>query len=185
MSILKIALMGNPVLYQVAETVSDPGSTKIRQLVDDMRDTLEDIGGNGLAAPQVHINKRVVLYRIKSEQIPADSDMQPLDWQVLINPVVKSIGAEKLEIWERCLSIPGMHGLVPRYKNIELTAQRLDGSKLSISASGFHAMLLQHEVDHLDGIVYPMRMSKLNTLSFNSELGDKGFLIPRAVEEFV
>ena len=184
MAILKIAKMGNPVLKQVAEAVTDPVGEDIANLAADMKETLEDIGANGLAAPQVHVLKRVVVYRITANQIPPGSRMKPLDWRTLINPVIAPLAEAKRPIWERCLSVPGLHGEVSRYTKIKLDATGLDGSNISIVASGFHAMLLQHECDHLDGVLYPMRMSDLSTLAFNSELGDKGFFIPRDASEF-
>ena len=185
MAILKIALMGNDVLRKVAEPVEDPTDPEIARLAADMRDTLDDIGANGLAAPQVHVSRRVVVYRITDHQIPADAPMEPLDWRVLINPVITSLNDEKMTIWERCLSIPGLHGEVPRYRHVRLQARQLDGTSIDFEASGFHAMVLQHECDHLDGILYPMQMIDLTSLSFNSELGDKGFFIPRDPAEFV
>ena len=122
----------------------------------------------------MHVSKRVVVYRITAHQIPPGAKMKPLDWRVLINPVITPTSDEKMRIWERCLSIPGMHGQVPRHRDVRLQARKLDGSSIDIAASGFHAMVLQHECDHLDGILYPMRMTDLTTLSFNSELGDRG-----------
>lgn len=169
---------------QVAAAVTDIEGENIAGLVADMRDTLEDIGANGLAAPQVHVPKRVVVYRITAAQIPEGSDMQPVAWTTLINPEIEVLGDEIKPIWERCLSVPGLHGQVPRPTRIRLTALGLDRNPIEINASGFHAMLLQHECDHLDGILYPMRMTDLSTLAFNSELGDKGFFIPRDPSEF-
>lgn len=185
MAILKIALMGNPVLKRVAERVPDPTAPEIAQLAADMRETLEDIGANGLAAPQVHVSKRVVVYRVAQHQIPPGSTMKPIPWRVLVNPIVTPLTTEKKPIWERCLSVPGLHGEVERYTSIRLQASGLDGAPINIRASGFHAMLLQHECDHLDGVLYPMRMTDLSKLAFNSELGDRGFFVPRSVEEFV
>jgi peptide deformylase len=185
MALLKIARMGNPILKRIAEPVSDPTDPQIAKLAADMRETLEDIGGNGLAAPQVYVSKRIVVYRIAAHQIPAGADFKPLPWTVLVNPVIEPLTDEKKPIWERCLSIPGLHGVVPRYTKVRCTAQALDGSRIERVSRGFHAMLLQHECDHLDGILYPMRMTDLSTLAFNSELGEHGFLFPRAAEEFV
>ena len=184
MAILKIARMGNPVLLQTAKAVEDIEAENISALVDDMRDTLDDIGANGLAAPQVHVPKRVVLYRVTEAQIPPGAELEPIDWTPLINPVIEPLSDERKPIWERCLSVPGLHGQVERHTLIRLRAQNLDGSALDITASGFHAMLLQHECDHLDGILYPMRMTDLSTLAFNSELGEKGFMVPRSLDEF-
>lgn len=184
MTIRKIALMGNSILNKKAELVTDLHAPELATLIDDMRETLDDIKANGLAAPQVHVSKRVIVYRIVQHQIPEGSSMKPVDWQVLINPQLKITGEEKFDIWERCLSVPQLHGIVTRYRNIVVTAEKLGGGTIEIEASGFHAMLLQHEIDHLDGIVYPMRMSQLNTLSYNSELGDTGFFMPRDLSEF-
>lgn len=184
MAILKIAKMGNPVLNRVAAAVVDIEAEDIAGLVTDMKDTLADIGGNGLAAPQVHVDKRVVVYRITAHQIPEGSELKPIDWQVLINPVITPLDEEMKPIWERCLSLPGLHGMVPRYTHISLRATRLDGSSIDIIAKGYHAMLLQHECDHLDGILYPMKMTDLSTLAFNSELGERGFIVDRDLEEF-
>ena len=169
MAILKIALMGNPTLKKIAEPVADPRAPEIARLAVDMRETLEDIKANGLAAPQVHVSKRVVVYRVAPHQIPPGSTMQPIPWRVLVNPVLTPLTEEKKPIWERCLSVPGLHGEVPRYTRIHMKAQQLDGSTLEVDASGFHAMLLQHEIDHLDGILYPMRMPDLRLLGYNDE----------------
>lgn len=177
--------MGHPVLKQVAEPVPPADIGRLGGLVADMKETLEDIGANGLAAPQVHVPLRVVVYRITARQIPTSSAMKPIDWQVLINPVVTPLTDEKKPIWERCLSLPGLHGQVPRHTKVSLTATGLDGAPFNLQATGFHAMLIQHECDHLDGILYPMRMTDLSTLAFNSELGEQGFFIQRDPAEFV
>ena len=184
MAILKIARMGNPVLLRQTAPVEDPTAPEIGELANDMRETLDDIGANGLAAPQVHEPLRIVVYRITARQIPAESKMKPLDWQVLINPRVTPLTEEKKLIWERCLSVPGLHGKVPGFTRVGLSASDLNGDAIEIEASGFHAMLLQHDCDHLDGVLYPMRMSDLSTLAFNSELGDKGFFVARDAAEF-
>ena len=184
MAILKIARMGNPVLAAVAQRVPDPTNPEIARLANDMIDTLDDIGANGLAAPQVHVGKRIVVYRIAAHQIPQGAKLAPLPWTVLVNPVIEPLTDEKKPIWERCLSIPGLHGQVSRYTRVRCTAQALNGSRIERVARGFHAMLLQHECDHLDGILYPMRMTDLSTFAFNSELGERGFLYPRSPDEF-
>lgn len=185
MSILKIARMGNPVLMKQADPVADPGSQEVARLVRDMQETLADIGANGLAAPQVHVSLRIVIYRIPATQIPAEATMQPIDWTVLINPVVTVLTEEKRPIMERCLSLPGLHGLVPRHTKIQLDAVDTDNNAIQIVASGFHAMLIQHECDHLDGILYPMKMTDMSTLAYNSELGEKIFAVTRDPAEFL
>ncbi|MSP67782.1 MAG: peptide deformylase [Alphaproteobacteria bacterium] len=184
MAILKIARMGNPVLKQIALPVADPTDSEIARLAADMKDTLLDIHSNGLAAPQVHVAKRVVVYRVPAERIPAGSTMEPVPWTTMINPVIEPLSPTKKDIWERCLSIPGMHGLVPRYQHIRITFLTLKGKTVRREARGFHASLLQHECDHLDGTLYPMRMTDLSKLAFDSEIGNTEFFVRRAPEEF-
>jgi len=171
MSVLRIAKMGNPVLLKVAELVPDPGAPEIRQLAADMRETLEDIGASGLAAPQVFVSKRVVVYRIIASRIPEGSGLAPRPWTVMVNPVITPKAAAKTPVWERCLSIPGLHGKVPRFMHITISYQDLDGNTLSHEAHSSWAALLQHECDHLDGIVFPMRMTDLSLLAYNDEPG--------------
>src|SRR6185437_14283265 len=138
MALLKIARMGNPILKKIAEPVADPTDPQIAKLAADMKETLEDIGGNGLAAPQVYVSKRIVVYRIAAHQIPAGVDFKPLPWTVLVNPVIEPLTDEKKPIWERCLSVPGLHGVVPRYTRVRCTAQALDGSCIERVTRGFH-----------------------------------------------
>ena len=171
MAVLRIAKMGNPVLLQKAAPVPDPTTPEIRQLASDMQETLEDIGASGLAAPQVFVSKRVVVYRIIASRIPEGSGLQPRPWTVMINPVIAPKTEAKTPTWERCLSIPGLHGKVPRFMQINITYQDLDGKTHSHDAYSSWAALLQHECDHLDGIVYPMRMTDLSLLAYNDEPG--------------
>jgi peptide deformylase len=171
MAVLRIAKMGNPVLLQKAAPVADPTAPEIRQLASDMQETLEDIGASGLAAPQVFVSKRVVVYRIIASRIPEGSGLQPRPWTVMINPVIAPKTDAKTPTWERCLSIPGLHGKVPRFMQINITYQDLDGKSHSHDAYSSWAALLQHECDHLDGIVYPMRMTDLSLLAYNDEPG--------------
>jgi len=184
MAILKIARMGNAVLKRVADPIEDPTDPQWAKLADDMRDTLVDIQASGIAAPQVYVSRRLVLYRVPDYQIPEGSSMQPIPWTVLVNPVITPLTEEKQPIWERCLSVPGLHGQVPRYTKVRCAFSGLDGKAHTVEARGFHAMLLQHECDHLDGVLYPMRMTDMTTLSFNSELGEHGFIMKRSPAEF-
>ena len=184
MAILKIARMGHPILKQVAVRVEDPSAPEIAALIANMKDTLVDIGGAGLAAPQVYTGVRVVLYRIPADRIPEGADQEPIDWTALINPVITPLTEETTMNWERCLSIPGLHGKVPRYTRVNCSYQTLEAEDVEIEAHGFHAMILQHEVDHLDGILYPMRMTDLSLLTFNSELGDAGHVQRWAAEDY-
>ena len=171
MSVLRIAKMGNPILLKVAEPVTDPKSPEIRQLAADMQETLEDIGASGLAAPQVFVSKRVVVYRIIASRIPEGSGLVPRPWTVMVNPVITPKAPVKTPVWERCLSIPGLHGKVPRFLHIEITYQDLDGNSHRHDAHSSWAALLQHECDHLDGVVYPMRMTDMTLLAYNEEPG--------------
>jgi len=171
MAVLRIAKMGNPVLSQVAAPVADPTAPEIRKLAADMRDTIEDIGASGLAAPQVFVSQRVVVYRIIASRIPEGSGLEPRPWTVMVNPVIKPKTDKKTLVWERCLSVPGLHGKVPRFSHIAISYQGLDGRSVSHDAHSSWAALLQHECDHLDGIVYPMRMTDLRLLAYNDEPG--------------
>ena len=163
--------MGNPVLLKKAEPVADPRAPEIRRLAADMQETLEDIGASGLAAPQVFVSKRVVVYRIVASRIPEGSGLVPRPWTVMINPVITPKAEAKTPVWERCLSIPGLHGKVPRYLDITVSFQDLTGMTVTHDARSSWAALLQHECDHLDGIVYPMRMTDLALLAYNDEPG--------------
>ena len=171
MAVLRIARMGNPVLSQVAAPVADPTAPEIRRLAADMQETLEDIGASGLAAPQVFVSKRVVVYRVIAARIPEGSGLEPRPWTVMINPVITPKTEAKTPVWERCLSIPGLHGKVPRFMHIGITYKDLAGRTHSHEARSSWAALLQHECDHLDGIVYPMRMTDLALLAYNEEPG--------------
>jgi peptide deformylase len=171
MSVLRIAKMGNPILLKVAEPVADPKAPEIRRLAADMQETLEDIGASGLAAPQVFVSKRVVVYRIIASRIPEGSGLLPRPWTVMVNPVITPKAPVKTPVWERCLSIPGLHGKVPRFMHIEIAYQDLDGNSHRHDAHSSWAALLQHECDHLDGVVYPMRMTDLSLLAYNEEPG--------------
>jgi peptide deformylase len=171
MAVLRIAKMGNPVLLQRAAPVADPTAPEIRRLAADMRETLEDIGASGLAAPQVFESKRLVVYRIIASRIPQGAELEPRPWTVMVNPVIAPKTPAKTPVWERCLSIPGLHGKVPRFSHITISYQGLDGATVSHDAHSSWAALLQHECDHLDGIVYPMRMTDLALLAYNDEPG--------------
>src|SRR6185436_6844786 len=174
MAVLRIAKMGNPVLAQVAAPVADPSAPEIRDLAADMIETLQDIGASGLAAPQVFVSKRVVVYRMIAARIPKGSGIEPRPWTVMVNPVITPKAPDKISVWERCLSIPGLHGKVPRYPRISITYRTLEGETVSHDAHSSWAALLQHECDHLDGIVYPMRMTDLGLLAYNEEPGQSG-----------
>ncbi|MHA1152365.1 MAG: peptide deformylase [Alphaproteobacteria bacterium] len=182
MAILKIARMGHPVLGQVAAPIEDPGAPELRRLVTDMLETMEDAGGTGLAAPQVYVPRRLVIFYVstgraeRESQREGDSDsgeeaVEEVPLTVLINPVIELLGEEMTTSWESCLSAPGLAGQVPRHRAIRYSGIGLDGQEIAREAQGFHARVVQHECDHLDGVLYPQRMTDLSTLSFTSELG--------------
>ncbi|MGB8273842.1 MAG: peptide deformylase [Alphaproteobacteria bacterium] len=170
MAILKIARMGHPALRRRAEEVANPTSAAIRRLVKDMKETLADVGGAGLAAPQVHVPKRVVIFSVPPERITEEPGAAPMDLAVLVNPVVEPLTDETELGWEGCLSVPGLRGVVPRYTRVRYSGITPEGQRIKREASGFHARVVQHECDHLDGILYPMRMTDLSLLCFTDEL---------------
>lgn len=168
MAILKIARMGNPVLMRPAEPVADPTSPEIKRLVADMIDTMVDADGRGLAATQVHVPQRVVVFRPPPDD-PTTSDGRTVTVLALVNPEVTFLTDETEEGWEGCLSVPGMRGVVPRVTKLRYRGVTPEGQAIDKTVSGFHARVVQHEVDHLDGVLYPMRMKDLSLLVFESE----------------
>jgi peptide deformylase len=170
MAILKIARMGHPVLWQRAEPVDDPGTPEIRRLIGDMIATMDDAGGAGLAAPQVHVPLRLFVFRVAAERSSGAADDQPMPVCVVINPTVTPLGEEQHLRWEGCLSIPGLRAAVPRHARIRYAGIDAEGRAFTREASGFHAGVVQHENDHLDGILYPMRMTDFTLFGFTEEL---------------
>jgi len=170
MALLKIARMGHPVLRARAEEVADPTAPWVRRLVADMIETMADAGGTGIAAPQVHAPHRIVVFEVMAERIsdlPGDGE-QALT--VLINPIVELLGDERVLGWEGCLSVPGLRGVVPRHLRVRYRGVGLDGEEIAREAAGFHARVVQHECDHLDGILYPQRITDHRLLVFLEEL---------------
>jgi len=170
MAILKIARMGHPVLRRCAEPVDDPTAPEIARLIDDMLETLADADGAGLAAPQVYAPKRIVIFVVGEERTTAADDDVPQALQVLINPTVAPLTEETALGWEGCLSLPGLIGAVPRFASVRYTGTTPEGVPIDRTVSGFHARVVQHECDHLDGILYPMRMTDLSLLGFAEEM---------------
>ncbi|MFT8444988.1 MAG: peptide deformylase [Acetobacter orientalis] len=169
MALLKIARMGHPVLLKRAQEVPDILSEGTQRLIEDMKETLADAGGVGLAAPQVHVSKRLFLYSVPQARSEGEDD-PALDVQVLINPELEPEGAEIIQRIEGCLSIPGLRGEVLRYKRVRYAGYDHTGQRVEGVASGFRAHVMQHEMDHLDGILYPMRMTDLARLKFEAEM---------------
>lgn len=185
MAIRKIARMGHAVLKGMCAPVEDPTAPAIASLAADLIETCEDIGGNGIAAPQVYEPIRMFVYRVRRDVMPAGAEMAEIPWTVAINPVITPVGEDKKLYWERCLSLPGLYGQVPRFTDIRFEALGLDGKTAAFTAHGFHARLLQHETDHLDGVLYPQRMEDMATLGFVSELGPAAYPpLPRDAADF-
>ena len=169
MALLKIARMGHPVLRGTAGTVDDPTAPWVRRLVKDMIETMEDAGGTGIAAPQVHEPHRIVVFRVPDERVTEMPGDVAQDLTMLVNPVVELIGSERALGWEGCLSVPGLRGVVPRHLRVRYRGTSPEGEVVERTVEGFHARVVQHECDHIEGIVYPQRMRDLRKLIFESE----------------
>jgi peptide deformylase len=174
MAILKIARMGHPVLARRADPVPDPTAPDVRRLVADMIETMEDANGAGLAAPQVHVPLRIVVFQAPAGRSDGLSELEAFDHTapltVLVNPMIEIVDPTLEGGWEGCLSVPGMRGWVERPRHIRYTGYDLDGRRIIRVAKGFHARVVQHECDHIEGIVYPQRMRDLKKLIFESEV---------------
>lgn len=170
MAILKIARMGHPVLVRRCDPVPDPGAPEIRRLVADMMETMEDAPGVGLAAPQVHVPLRLFVFRVPAARAGGEADDSPAANQVLINPELELIGEERVLGWEGCLSIPGLRAAVPRATRVRYRGVDCDGNPVEREVSGFHARVVQHEYDHLDGVLYTMRLTDFRLFGFTEDL---------------
>jgi peptide deformylase len=172
MAILKIARMGHPVLAEPAHEVAEPGAPEIRRLVADMIETMIDANGAGLAAPQVHVPLRIAVFQAP-EQRNDGGESEAFDRSapltILVNPTIEIIDATLEGGWEGCLSVPGLRGYVERPRRILYRGVDLDSNVVARSASGFHARVVQHECDHLDGVLYPQRMTDMRRFLFESE----------------
>ena len=160
--------MGDPVLLQKAAPVERFDTPELHALIQDMKDTMADMNGAGIAAPQIGVSQRVVIFGIEHNPRYPDADEVP--FTVLINPVIEPIGNEMEEGWEGCLSVPGMRGIVPRYTHLRYTGFDQFGNPIDRTVDDFHARVVQHECDHLDGILYPMRIEYLTRFGFTDVL---------------
>lgn len=170
MTAQQIVRMGALVLSRRADEIQDLASEKIAALAEDMADSMAAAGGVGLAAPQIGISKRIIVFKVPGERATAAANDGPLELQVLINPEIEPLSGEMELDWEGCLSIPGLKGEVPRYRKIAYRGFDLQGEKVLRQAEGFHARVVQHEVDHLDGILYPERMTDMRRFGYGEEL---------------
>ncbi|MGA7751073.1 MAG: peptide deformylase [Gallionella sp.] len=168
MAIRTVLRMGDARLLQRAEPVSHFDTLQLHALLADMRDTMHALNGAGLAAPQIGVGLRVLIFGVQRNSRYPDAESVPDT--VLINPVITPLGDAIEEDWEGCLSVPGLRGLVPRHAHIRYQGQDEFGALIDRSVSGFHARVVQHECDHLDGILYPMRIRDMTQFGYNEEL---------------
>ena len=169
MAILDIAHMGHPILKGRANEVTNFDDPELHAFVENMKETMVQAGGVGLASPQVFVPLRIVIFFVPEERNGGNA--VPLT--VMINPVIKPMSETMDEQWEACLSVPGLTGVVPRWSQIKYSYQDVDGSLRERSGDAFHARVVQHECDHLDGVLYPMRMIDLATLAFVDSADDE------------
>ena len=160
--------MGDPILFQRAEPVVQFNTPELHALLQDMDDTMRSKNGAGIAAPQIGVSLQVVIFGVGAN--PRYPDAEEVPYTMLINPALEPIGAEMEEGWEGCLSVPGMRGVVPRYSQLRYRGFDQYGIAIDRTVSGFHARVVQHETDHLFGILYPMRIRDLRLFGFNEEL---------------
>ena len=170
MAILPIIRMGHPTLRRIADPVTPPTTPEIRRLAVDMIETMVAAPGVGLAAPQIGVAARLLVYRIPEARIGDSENTVPMEPRVLVNPVLTPLDEAMVGGREGCLSIPGMQGVVPRYRHMRVQAHDLDGNEIDEEVFDFHARVLQHEVDHLDGVLYLDRMDDLLSFGFSEEL---------------
>jgi len=160
--------MGNVQLATASQPIVEFGTDSLRQLIQDMQDTMEERGGVGIAAPQIGCNVRVILFGFdKNERYPNEA---AVPFTILINPVIEILSEVTVDGWEGCLSVPGLRGLVPRYQSIQYRGFDLNGAPIIRRAENFHARVVQHECDHLDGILFPQRIKDLRYFGFEDEI---------------
>ena len=168
MPVREVLRMGHPVLRERAKPVEQFGTPELRALLEDMKETMAAKNGAGLAAPQIGVGQRVVIFGV--DHNPRYPDAEPVPFTVLVNPKLVMLTREIEEDWEGCLSVPGMRGVVPRYTKLRYSGFDIEGNPFEREAEGFHARVVQHECDHLDGILYPQRMTDMTRFGFNEEL---------------
>ncbi|MBI3570407.1 MAG: peptide deformylase [Gammaproteobacteria bacterium] len=168
MTVRRVLKMGDPVLYRKADPVQLFNTPELDKLVADMFDTMAELSGAGLAAPQIGVSQRVVIFGVEAN--PRYPHAEPVPMTVLVNPMLTPIGNDMEDAWEGCLSVPGLRGLVTRHLNLRYTGFDQHGKPIDRTISGFHARVVQHECDHLDGILYPMRLRDIRLLGFEEAL---------------
>jgi len=171
-TIRKVLKIGDPKLANNSEKVTNYQALSSSDLIQDMLDTMEAESGAGIAAPQIGEMSRIVIFGINKN--PRYPDVEPVPTTILINPEIEILDETLEDAWEGCLSVPGFRGLVPRYKSIRYTGYDQNGDLIDKEVSGFHARVVQHEVDHLDGILYPQRIKDLTNFGLIEELEAAG-----------
>ncbi len=166
--IREVLRMGDPRLLQVSSPLQQFGTPELEALLRDMQDTMAALNGAGLAAPQIGVPLRVVMFGV--ERNARYPDAEPVPFTVLCNPQLTPLGDEMEDGWEGCLSVPGLRGLVPRHLRLRYSGFDPQGGRIEREAEGFHARVVQHECDHLDGILYPMRIRDLRQFGFTEQL---------------
>jgi peptide deformylase len=166
--IREVLRMGDPRLWQKSQPVTDFRAPELAALMQDMRDTMAHLNGAGLAAPQIGVGLRVVIFGVHAN--PRYPQVEEVPDTVLINPVLTPLADEVEEGWEGCLSVPGMRGWVPRFRRLRYQGFDEQGKSFERDVEGFHARVVQHEVDHLDGVLYPMRIRDFTKFGFNEAL---------------
>jgi len=173
-TIRSVLKMGDPRLLEVSTEVDVIDAAILEPLLTDMWDTMAAENGAGLAAPQIGVMQRVVIFGFQTN--PRYADAPPIPQTVLINPVITALGDTQEEGWEGCLSVPGMRGMVPRYRDIHYRGFDQFGNEIEREVSGFHARVVQHECDHLDGVLYPQRIRDMRQFGFLDTLSEKGVI---------
>ena len=168
MAIRPVLRMGDPLLLKKAAPVEIFDTPELHALIQDMQDTMTSMNGAGIAAPQIGVSLRVVIFGVGEN--PRYPDAEQVPYTVLVNPVLHPLGNEVEDGWEGCLSVPGMRGIVPRYHRLHYSGFDPYGNPIDRMVSGFHARVVQHECDHLDGILYPMRIRDLANFGFTDVL---------------
>ncbi|MDH3514319.1 MAG: peptide deformylase [Gammaproteobacteria bacterium] len=168
MTVRRVLRMGDPLLYKKAEPVAKFNTPELDSLVADMFDTMAELNGAGLAAPQIGVSQRVVIFGVDAN--PRYPEVEPVPTTVLVNPILTPIGNELEDGWEGCLSVPGLRGLVSRHRDLRYTGFDQHGNPIDRTVTGFHARVVQHECDHLDGILYPMRLRDIRLLGYEEAL---------------
>ncbi|EXI78283.1 MAG: Peptide deformylase [Candidatus Accumulibacter appositus] len=174
MAVRPVLRMGDARLWQQARAVEQFATAELAALIVDLEDTMRELDGAGLAAPQIGVDLRVVIFGIDAN--PRYPDAEAVPHTVLINPVLTPLSTEVEEAWEGCLSVPGLRGCVPRWKHLRYSGFDPSGRPIERSVCDFHARVVQHECDHLDGILYPMRMTDFSRFGFVNELFPEGGL---------